>query len=129
MVLQRDWDIHECYVTHRNIVRELVGSSEEYITTVCFDPLEPWVSLGRNRFPYRGCEDRHWLLWVHPRYEKFWTPRRVRGVVGKQFHVWENEVAMKSIPGILHHHIVPAPLSQPRDVGYLRPPALYAQYS
>jgi hypothetical protein len=129
MVLQRDLDAHECYVAHRNIVKEMVGSSAEYVTAVCFDPLEPWVSLVRNRFPYRGCEDRHWLLWVHPKYERFWTPRRVRWVVGKRFHVWENEVATKSIPEVLHHHIVPAPPLQPRDAGCLCPPTLYAQYS
>lgn len=129
MVILRDIDALECYVTHRDIVKDMMGSSQEYIKRFCFDPLEPWVTLVRNRFPYKGQEGRHWLLWVHPLYERFWTPSRVRRILGRAYHSWENPEPMKSIPGILHYHIVPGPLSQPRGAGCHPPPRLYDLYS
>lgn len=129
MVILRNLDAHECYSVHKDVARELVGSPDEYIRAKCLDPLEPWVTLERNRFPYRGCEDSHWILWVHPGCQMFWTPGRVSEVVGGWFHVWENPVATKSIHGVLHYHIIPTPPSQPHGAGCPHRPTLYAQYT
>ena len=102
--LVREWDDQHDYDVHRSITKSVGLTSREYIMAFVFDPLAPWCTVVRNRFPYRGIKDSHWLVWIHPRYQSFWGAGRIPG------GAWENVEADKSIPEIKHYHTVSKPL-------------------
>ena len=96
----RDLDSHECYEIHKRVSRELVGTAAPLI----FESQWQGHILTKNRFPYRTPHD-HWVLWIQPRYERFYTLDRVREIVGDCVDLWENPDSLKSILEIKHYHI------------------------
>lgn len=110
-VILREVDDQHAYYVHRWVTRSMGHTPWEYITKVVFDPLEPWCATVHNRFPYRGFGDRHWIVWIHPRYQKFWDATRVADGWGEPapLTIWENLDINKSIPEIKHHHIISRP--------------------
>jgi hypothetical protein len=105
----REWEDQNDYDVHRRVTKSMGLTPREYITAFVFDPLEPWHTMVRNRFPYRKMKDRHWLVWIHPRYQKFWGFGRVVSDVWGDpppLTMWENLDIHKSIPEIKHYHIV-----------------------
>lgn len=110
-VIVREVDDQHAYDVHRRVTRSMGHTPHEYIMKVVFDPLEPWCTISRNRFPYRGVGGCHWVVWIHPRYQKFWDVTRVADAWGNPppLTMWENLDIHKSIPAIRHHHIVSKP--------------------
>jgi len=64
--------------------------------------------ISKNAFPYRGYY--HYVLWINPRYEKFYTLDRICMILKRAFtnstrwRVFKNLVANQSMPGIVHYH-------------------------
>jgi hypothetical protein len=100
----RNFDDHVNYNIHKKIVHEMMGSSTEYIQALIFDPFEPWCSLTLNKFPYKGMERKHYVMWIGSRYHKFWGVTRVQRMFPDE-NVFENSDEHKSIPGVLHYHV------------------------
>ena len=114
----RGLDNMESYNMHRSICHGVSGSSWRYIQIYAFDSLDgTGLSVQRNRFPYRGYEGVQWVVWVHPRYRRFWGLQRVRDYFGAHVLAWENDMGNRSIPEITHYHIVTTPLGRPRASG------------
>ena len=99
-MISRNLETHEEYEVHKLISKELNGSSEPLI----FEQRYQGHLLTRNRFPYRTPND-HWVLWIQPGYEKFYTPERIKLIVGDTEDLWENDVQTRSVCGIKHYHV------------------------
>ena len=91
-MISRNLETHEEYEVHKLISKELNGSSEPLI----FEQRYQGHLLTRNRFPYRTPND-HWVLWIQPGYEKFYTPERIKLIVGDTEDLWENDVQTRSV--------------------------------
>ena len=105
----------EAYKTHKNICRSLKLNVDEHIRSLLFTRHTGAV-ITPNRFPYRLYGDyKHYLLWVNPRYEKFWTSARIHVMVtrflrNKKLFLLEmpfrNEEENQSINTIKHWHLL-----------------------
>lgn len=101
MKVIRNLETHENYEVHKLISKQLNGSSEPLV----FEHRYQGHLLTRNRFPYRTHLD-HWVLWIQPGYEKFYTPERIRLIVGNAEDLWENNPQTCSVHGIKHYHVL-----------------------
>ena len=96
----RTLDSYEKYKIYIINSNELRGTIEPLI----FESKWQGHLITKNRFPY-STDKEHWVLWIQPGYEKFYTEDRINLIIGKCVKYWENPPNLKSIHTIKHYHI------------------------
>ena len=96
------------YQFHRELTMEFFTDMEEYVKTLCMDPLEGYTLLP-NRFTYKvDTGIRHYLLWYKPYIHL--TDDMVRTILQErfpkcQFVIWQNPTDQRSIMTVAHYQI------------------------
>jgi hypothetical protein len=111
----RDIEDELSYRIHKGISRSVGISEERHIQSLLFTNHTGAVIIA-NRFPYRlfgNC--RHYVLWLHPKHEKFWTESRIYVLIARFLRkkklsliepIFVNTVANQSIRSIKHWHLL-----------------------
>ena len=89
-------------------VKKRILNYEAYLQCKLFSTHTPYVIL-KNKYPYT---DKHYLFWLNPKYEKFYSFTRIKSVVYTHFpfshvqRIFENKIYKRSIHTIRHIHII-----------------------
>lgn len=110
---QRSFDVsqHYAFFKERCLQLHLDSASERMELKLGFMsgssiPFE----ITQNGFPYCGCY--HYVLWINPRYDKFYTTDRILSILEgvlpqpEGWRVFKNLVINQTIPGITHYHFL-----------------------
>jgi len=118
IIILRELDVGKSYDIHKMLGDELYGSSEDLLERNLFSNMEQYV-IRKCGFPYnfKNIEDKslkHDLIWINPKYTKYWDRERVLNQVrssskyrGREIlNIWENYKYLRSVPKIKHYHII-----------------------
>ena len=102
----RDYDTYKSYEINKKISMEL----HNLLARKLFSKYEPFI-IKKNSFPYYWKNAIHYLMWINPKYEKFYSYTRIRSIIlhtfsGRVIKFWENPVECRSILHIRHFHII-----------------------
>ena len=102
----RDYNTKIGYNVNTSCKKQFKTLLESYL----FDKYEAYV-IRRNQFPYCFLNAEHYLLWINPKYEKFYSETRIRSIICSHFKnrlikFWENPLELRSIRSIKHYHII-----------------------
>ena len=93
---------------------EVYKSNSKFLDTrikdKLFDKNQPY-NISKNLYPYHWKNCIHYIMWINPRYVKFYNNDRIMDIVYMRFKnykikIWENESNNRSIPEIKHIHII-----------------------
>lgn len=91
----RTIDDHNEYELHKIISKEF----ESDLLRKLFEPSQGYI-ITKNKFPYKGSD---YIIWIHPKYEKFYTNERIKLILGtSEFN--ESLEERKSVKNIKHYH-------------------------
>lgn len=118
IIILRELDVGKSYDIHKILGDELYGSSEDLLERNLFSNMEQYV-IRKCGFPYnfKNIEDKslkHDLIWINPKYTKYWDRERILNQVrssnkyrGREIlKIWENYKYLRSVPKIKHYHII-----------------------
>ena len=102
----RDYDTYKSYELNKQISMEL----KTFLVRKLFSKYEPYV-IRKNSFPYFWTNATHYLMWINPKYNKFYSYTRIRSIIlttfsGKVIKFWENPIECRSVRYIRHFHII-----------------------
>ena len=91
-------------ILHYRQSRQRIPMYELYMQTKLFAPHQPYCIL-RNYFPYMPF---HYVMWVHPKYVRFYSMKRIRGIILARYphatNIVQNALQQRSIQSIPHVH-------------------------
>lgn len=118
IIILRELDVGKSYDIHKILGDELYGSSEDLLERNLFSNMDQYV-IRKCGFPYnfKNIEDKslkHDLIWINPKYTKYWDRERILNQVrssnkyrGREIlKIWENYKYLRSVPKIKHYHII-----------------------
>ena len=91
-------------ILHYRQSRRRIPRYEAYLQTKLFAPHQPYCIL-RNNFPYVPF---HYLMWIHPKYARFYSMERIRAIILARYphatNIVQNAPHHRSIRSIPHVH-------------------------
>ena len=75
-----------------------------------FNKSEPYTII-KNLYPYFWKDAYHYIIWINPKYNKFYDHKRILDILCQKFKdfkikIWENKPNNRSIPHVKHIHII-----------------------
>ena len=75
-----------------------------------FDKHTPFVLL-KNKFPYYLNNAIHYVLWINPKYNKFYNKDKIEKIIkilfkDYEYKFWQNSISKASLKYITHFHII-----------------------
>jgi hypothetical protein len=110
----RDYETQQPYNILKNNTHSLNITMYEILLCALFTQCTPYT-VKRNKFPYKNNHNEHYVIWINPKYDRFYTWNRVNYIAkslfaNRKFLLFENTISLKSIPEILHFHLLLSPI-------------------
>jgi hypothetical protein len=75
-----------------------------------FDKHTPFI-LVKNKFPYHLKNAIHYVLWINPKYNKFYNKNKIVKIIrilfnDYEYKFWQNPISKMSLKYITHYHII-----------------------